>query len=126
MEKLSKQYSAEELLEVVNRNRFEEGFPNEKPYSLDKLKAECSKDRYSASPVGSRLRKYREQAGLTQQEAAKALGTSNQSVCNWEKGYNDISLRNAYRLMRLYRLCSTEFVPDVHWLVSTPMDFKED
>ncbi len=101
MEDLSKQYSAEELLEVVNRN-------------------------YNARFVGKRLRKARQQAGLTQREAAMSLGVTPQSVCNWERGFSDISLRNAHRLMTLYKMCATRYMPGIDGLV-TPMNYnKED
>jgi transcriptional regulator with XRE-family HTH domain len=63
---------------------------------------------YSSVAVGARLRKMREAAKLTQQQAAESLSVSNQSVCNWERGRNDISLRNAHELTRLYKVYSLD------------------
>lgn len=120
MEKLSKQYTAEELLEVIKRNRND--------MSLDTLKDLSSEAHYNACAIGLRLRHMRLSAKLTQQEAAKALAVSNQTLCNWEKGYNDISLRNAFRLMYLYKLCSNEELtkPSLDALVETPMDYYSE
>ena len=36
--------------------------------------------------IGSRLREGRRAAGMTQQQLAEAIGVSNTSVSNWEKG----------------------------------------
>lgn len=38
--------------------------------------------------IGSRIRKYREQIGLSQKEFARLIGVSNARVSNWEQGLN--------------------------------------
>ena len=38
--------------------------------------------------IGSRIRKYREQSGLSQKDLAKLIGVSNSRVSNWEQGIN--------------------------------------
>lgn len=38
--------------------------------------------------IGSRIRKYREQIGLSQKEFARLIGVSNARVSNWEQGIN--------------------------------------
>ncbi len=38
--------------------------------------------------IGSRIRKFREQAGLSQKELAQQIGVSNSRVSNWEQGIN--------------------------------------
>lgn len=38
--------------------------------------------------IGARIRKFREQAGLSQIEFAEKIGVSNARVHNWEKGIN--------------------------------------
>lgn len=38
--------------------------------------------------IGSRIRKYREQAGLSQKQLAEQIGVSSSRVSNWEQGIN--------------------------------------
>lgn len=38
--------------------------------------------------IGSRIRKYREQVGLSQKQLAQKIGVSNSRVSNWEQGVN--------------------------------------
>ncbi|MCH5184277.1 MAG: helix-turn-helix domain-containing protein [Oscillospiraceae bacterium] len=38
--------------------------------------------------LGNRIRKYREQRGLSQKEFASMIGVSNSRVSNWEQGLN--------------------------------------
>lgn len=38
--------------------------------------------------IGTRIRKYREERGLTQKEFAELIGVSNSRVSNWEQGVN--------------------------------------
>lgn len=38
--------------------------------------------------IGSRIRKYRENRGLSQKQLAKLIGVSNSRVSNWEQGLN--------------------------------------
>lgn len=38
--------------------------------------------------IGSRIKKYREDRGLTQIQLSKLLGISNSRVSNWEQGIN--------------------------------------
>lgn len=38
--------------------------------------------------IGNRIRKYREERGLSQKELAELLGVSNSRVSNWEQGIN--------------------------------------
>ena len=38
--------------------------------------------------LGSKIRKYRQAAGLSQKELASRLGISNSRVSNWEQGIN--------------------------------------
>ena len=38
--------------------------------------------------IGARLRKYRENRGLTQKKFAELIGVSNGRVSNWEQGIN--------------------------------------
>lgn len=43
---------------------------------------------YLKYEIGSRIRKYREMAGLSQKELADKIGISNSRVSNWEQGIN--------------------------------------
>lgn len=38
--------------------------------------------------IGKRIRKYRENLGLSQKELAEKIGVSNSRISNWEKGIN--------------------------------------
>lgn len=38
--------------------------------------------------IGTRIRKYREERGLSQKKLAELIGVSNSRVSNWEQGVN--------------------------------------
>lgn len=38
--------------------------------------------------IGSRIRKYREERGLSQKQLAELIGVKNSRVSNWEQGLN--------------------------------------
>ena len=50
----------------------------------------------------NRLRELREERGLTQEELAKALGVTRQTIIAIEKGRYDPSLRLAFRIARFF------------------------
>ncbi len=50
----------------------------------------------------NRLRELREAKGLTQEELAKALGVTRQTVIAIEKGRYDPSLRLAFKIARFF------------------------
>ena len=50
----------------------------------------------------NRLRELREEKGLTQEELAKALGVTRQTVIAIEKGRYDPSLRLAFKIARFF------------------------
>ncbi|NJE05240.1 transcriptional regulator [Thermococcus sp. M36] len=50
----------------------------------------------------NRLRELREEKGLTQEELARALGVTRQTVIAIEKGRYDPSLRLAFRIARFF------------------------
>lgn len=66
---------------------------------IDEMRRQC----YKPSLTGARLKWIRESLGLTQKEVAAAMGVAYQTICVWERGKADITLRDAYRLMSLYR-----------------------
>lgn len=43
-------------------------------------------------------------AGLTQEDVAKKLHISKQTICNWERGKGEPSIGQAKDLARLYRM----------------------
>ena len=51
----------------------------------------------------SRLRKWREARGLTQEEAAKRVGAQQSSWCDWENAEKSPSVRFALRIARTTR-----------------------
>ncbi len=50
----------------------------------------------------NRLRELREEKGLTQEELAKALGVTRQTIIAIEKGRYDPSLRLAFKIARFF------------------------
>jgi len=52
--------------------------------------------------VKNRLRELREAKGLTQEELAKALGVTRQTIIAIEKGKYDPSLRLAFKIARFF------------------------
>ncbi|AEH24101.1 helix-turn-helix transcriptional regulator [Pyrococcus yayanosii] len=50
----------------------------------------------------NRLRELREARGLTQEELAKALGVTRQTIIAIEKGKYDPSLRLAFKIARFF------------------------
>ena len=45
--------------------------------------------------IGARIRKFREQRGLSQKEFAQLIGMSNARVSNWEQGLNRPDVDNS-------------------------------
>lgn len=74
--------------------------------NIDAYIKSMEEQRYNAMKTGARLKWVRERLGLTQKEVAAAMGVAYQTVCTWECGKSDISLRDAHRLMSLYRRLS--------------------
>ncbi|AMQ18308.1 predicted transcription regulator, containing DNA-binding HTH domain [Thermococcus kodakarensis KOD1] len=52
----------------------------------------------------NRLRELREERGLTQEELAKALGVTRQTIIAIEKGKYDPSLKLAFKIARFFGL----------------------
>ena len=50
----------------------------------------------------NRLRELREEKGLTQEELAKALGVTRQTIIAIERGKYDPSLKLAFRIARFF------------------------
>ncbi|RLF91240.1 transcriptional regulator [Thermococci archaeon] len=50
----------------------------------------------------NRLREFREAYGLTQEELAKALGVTRQTIIAIEKGKYDPSLKLAFKIARFF------------------------
>ena len=50
------------------------------------------------------LRAARVNAGLTQVEAAKAMGKTKQTIVNWESGASSIKYTDLVRLSELYKI----------------------
>lgn len=52
----------------------------------------------------NRLRELREERGLTQEELAKALGVTRQTIIAIEKGRYDPSLRLAFKIAKFFNV----------------------
>lgn len=84
--------------------------------------------RYSQFTIGFRLQQEREKSGLTQDEVAKALCVNRGTISDWETGKANITLRDAHRLMMLYRLIPGERTwetANLNDLTITPMEIIE-
>lgn len=57
-----------------------------------------------AGMTGDRLRRAREEAGLSQVQAAAAIGVSNVSITNWEKGHTVPVQGSRRRILEVYGL----------------------
>lgn len=60
------------------------------------------------------LREMRERAGMQQQDVAKALGVSAQSLSYWENGKRNVNLADAVKLADLYK-CSLDELAGRDW-----------
>ncbi|MGE4404301.1 helix-turn-helix domain-containing protein [Pseudomonas sp.] len=67
-------------------------------------------DLITAATIGGRIRAVRHQAGLTQQEFARALGFSKRALVSWEGGRVEPSVTVLPALRRTYGV-------DLDWLV---------
>lgn len=56
----------------------------------------------AAVPYQLRLRQIREERGLTQQQVAEVLGTSQTMYARYERGANELPLRHLARLAEYY------------------------
>lgn len=65
-------------------------------------------------PLENRLKKFREDAGLTQAELAMHLGVSRQTVNAVETSKYDPSLPLALRMAKIFR-CSVDEIFIDHW-----------
>jgi DNA-binding XRE family transcriptional regulator len=84
--------------------------------------------RFSNITVGYRLKHERKLSGLTQEEVAKAMGIKTSTLSNWETGKHDITLKDAHRLMMLYRMFPgkrTYEQANLNDLTMTPMELFE-
>lgn len=63
--------------------------------------------------IGSRIKKYRERAGLSQLELGSLLGVSNSRISNWEQGLNRPDADILAALCRALH-CSPSELLDVH------------
>ena len=50
------------------------------------------------------LKQWRVLANYTQSEAAKKLGVTTTTICNWETGKSEPKIRTIKKIMRVYRI----------------------
>ena len=77
--------------------------------------------RAALSQLGNRLRKARQDSGLTQSEVAKEVGTTAQTVRNWEAGRHEPPLQAIKELADQYKVSEEELLenPGTH-IISPP------
>ncbi|WP_311383630.1 helix-turn-helix transcriptional regulator [Enterococcus faecium] len=69
-----------------------------------------------------KLKQLRKEHGHTQEELAKKLAITRQTVSNWENGRSFPDHENVYRLAKLYGQTLSIFLPD---LPEAPMEAEE-
>jgi repressor LexA len=57
---------------------------------------------YNIGEIGSRIKKLRKQAGLTQEALAQMLGKRKTTICNYETGYTPLSINTLTRLAQIF------------------------
>jgi transcriptional regulator with XRE-family HTH domain len=60
--------------------------------------------------ISNNIRKARTAAGLSQEQAAIAVGVGVQTIYSWEAGIRQPNYVNALRLERVYGVSHTEFL----------------
>ena len=63
--------------------------------------------------IGGRIRKYREERGLSQKDLAQSIGVSNSRVSNWEQGINRPDADILARICKALSISPSELL-DVH------------
>ena len=56
------------------------------------------------STIGARIKEYRLQKGMTQQDIAEYLGTSQTMYARYERGANEMPIRHLIRLSQYYNV----------------------
>ena len=59
---------------------------------------------------GKNLKKYREKAGLSQQELAKHMAVTRQTISNWERGVSQPDLDSIFLLANEFQVDVTEII----------------
>lgn len=68
--------------------------------------------------IGSRIKKYREENGFTQEDLARAIGTSKQAIFKYEKGVvTNIPLDKVEMISAVLNVSPAELVG---WVTETP------
>ena len=65
------------------------------------------------SKIGERIKRYREQAGLTQSELAKKLHVKRELVTMWETGKRDIKTDNIIMLAETFKVSCDELLTGI-------------
>lgn len=64
------------------------------------------------SPLGERLRSFREAVGYTQVQVAEELGVTKQTVIRWEQGGSEPSFTELCVLARMFGKTLNDFAPE--------------
>ena len=76
--------------------------------------------------IGSLLKNARNQNGLTQEQAAEALGVSRQTVSNWETGKSYPDIVSVIRMSDLYQISLDCLLKEETSMKQTYKDFLEE
>ncbi len=78
--------------------------------------------------IGSQIRKYREQAGLTQEALAEALHVSGATISYWENDHNEPSLQAIGAMTKLFGITASDLIDESEsgkWITANRI-FNED
>lgn len=59
--------------------------------------------------IGNKIKKYRKQQGLNQQQLAELLGVTNRAVSNWESGANGVDIELIPEICKILKIGPNEF-----------------
>lgn len=70
--------------------------------------------------VGTRIARYREAAGLSQRDLARAIGVKQPTISNWESGERELTLANLVAVANVLQVPVAAFLPwrraDQEWV----------
>lgn len=77
------------------------------------------------SDIANRLSEARENAGFTQQDAAKYLGVTYGAISNWERGYSKVDSVSLLKLLVYYHVDIYDFMESCGFVTMKRVDHSD-